>query len=143
MVRNSIIEYEVFEFKSFSQQVSTSPNLDPLLRISMQLGHAFPSPSWQKEKRGSPIKFFQEGGNWGHDFLQKVGPIMQETVYPPWNMYTTLIFLYIFTNKQFAWNVSHIFRDCLLMHVPESRNPESHHFIPLFNKVCYTQWPCH
>jgi hypothetical protein len=55
----------------------------------------------------------------------------------------TLIFLYIFTNKQFAWNVSHIFQDCLLMHVPESFNPESHHFIPLFNKVCYTQWPCH
>ncbi len=30
-----------------------------------------------------------------------------------------------------------------LMRVPESFNPESHHFIPLFNKVCYTQWPCH
>jgi hypothetical protein len=56
----------------------------------------FPSLSWQKEKRGSPVKFFQEGGgNWGHDFLQKVGPITQETVYPPWNMYTTLILLYI------------------------------------------------
>jgi hypothetical protein len=31
----------------------------------------------------------------------------------------------------------------LLMRVPESFNPESHHFIPLFNKVCYTQWPYH
>jgi len=48
------------------------------------------SMSWQKEKRESPIKFFQEGGSWGHDFLKEVGPITQETVYHPWNMYTTL-----------------------------------------------------
>ncbi len=71
----------------------------------------FPSPSWQKRKeRGSLVKFLQEEGNWSHDFL-KVGPLTQETVYPPWNMYITLIILYIFTSKQFAWNVFHIFQD--------------------------------
>jgi hypothetical protein len=144
MVRNSIIEYDIFEFKSFSQQVSTSPNLEPLVRISMQLGDTF--PHWvDKEKREEvPSSSFRRGGgNWGHDFILNVCPITQETVYPPFNMHTTLILLYIFTNEQFAWNVSHIFQDCLLIHVPESFNPESHHFIPLFNKVCYTQWPCH
>jgi hypothetical protein len=88
MVSNSIIEYDIFEFKSFSQQVSTSPNLEPLVRISTQLGDTFPHWVDKKKREEVPSSSFRRGGNWGHDFLQKVGPITQETVYPPFNMYT-------------------------------------------------------
>jgi hypothetical protein len=97
VVWKSIIEYEVFEFNPFSQQVSTSPNLDPLVSISMQLGHTFSHWVWQKEKER---KSFHEGGNWGHGFLQKVGPITQETVYPPFNMHTYHLNFVIYLHQQ-------------------------------------------
>ncbi len=71
----------------------------------MQLGHTFPHQIDKKKRGEVPVKFLQEEGNWSHDFLKKVGPITQETVYPPSNMYTTLIFLYNFTKKQFTRNV--------------------------------------
>jgi len=111
MARNSIIEYEVFEIKSFSQQVSTSPNLDPLLRISMQLGHTFPHQVDKKKREEVPSNSFSRGGIEAMIFSRRLALLLKRLFIPHLTCIPiTLIVLYIFTNKQFTWNVSDIFQ---------------------------------
>jgi hypothetical protein len=82
MVRNSIIEYEVFEFKSFSQQVSTSPNLDPLVRISIQLGHTFPHQVDKKKREEVLSSSFRRGGIEAMIFSRRLALLLKRLYIP-------------------------------------------------------------
>jgi hypothetical protein len=67
----------------------------------MQLGHTFPHQVDKKKREEVQSSSFRRRGIEAMIFSRRLGPLL-ETVYPPWNMYITLIILYIFTNKQFA-----------------------------------------
>jgi hypothetical protein len=67
----------------------------------MQLGHTFPHQVDKKKREEVQSSSFRRRGIEAMIFSRRLAPLL-ETVYPPWNMYITLIILYIFTNKQFA-----------------------------------------
>jgi hypothetical protein len=82
MFRNSVIEYEVFQFNSFFQQVSTSPNLGPLVRISMQLGHTFPDQVDKKKREEVLTSSFRRGGIEAMIFSRRLAPLLKRLFIP-------------------------------------------------------------
>jgi hypothetical protein len=72
----------------------TSLNKAIGMTFFMQLGHTFRHQVNQKKTEEVQSSSFRRL-NWSHDFLKEVGPITQEVVYHPWNMYTyLLVYLY-------------------------------------------------
>jgi hypothetical protein len=142
MVSNSIIEYEVFEFKSFPPtSIYISKFRSPSKDLYATWSH-LPSPTWQKEKRGSPVKLssFTSAGIEAMIFSRRLALLLQRLFIPHLTCIPiTWILSYIFTNKQFTWNVSDLFQDywCMCLgHLILS-------LIISYPYLRYTQWPYH